>query len=222
MGQYYKAYVVDAEGMERKFCPQNAVYMTKMGYKSESDIIDRSWDRDDPNSWYNNFSGLKLMEHSWLKNDFVNGVLETIWDNPCRVAWVGDYADEPRDFHGHYTRDIYEGVWGEEGLKDLPFDEVPQIHKTGFLVNRTKGEYVDLDKYAEVSGFRPKWGNGSVWTIHPLPLLTVIGNGRGGGDYHGTDMGMVGAWAMDEIMFTEERPNELREVDYNLVRFAEN
>lgn len=40
---------------------------------------------------YNN--GLKLMEHSWVGNNFVNAVLGYIKDNPMRVAWVGDYSD---------------------------------------------------------------------------------------------------------------------------------
>lgn len=35
--------------------------------------------------------------------------------------------------------------------------------------------------------------------VHPLPLLTSLGNGKGGGDYHGLNMEWVGAWAMHAI-----------------------
>ena len=35
--------------------------------------------------------------------------------------------------------------------------------------------------------------------FHPLPLLTANGNGRGGGDYLGSDMDLVGSWAGDRI-----------------------
>lgn len=39
------------------------------------------------------------------------------------------------------------------------------------------------------------------WTVHPLPLLTAEGNGRGGGDYHeqNPDIELVGTWARDSI-----------------------
>ncbi len=35
-------------------------------------------------------NGLKLMEHSYIGNDFVNAASTLIWQNPCRVAWIGD------------------------------------------------------------------------------------------------------------------------------------
>ena len=53
----------------------------------------------------------------------------------------------------------------------------------------------------ESSGFDPeKLGYGvDELIVHPLPLLTSIGNGKGGGDYSGTCMGWVGAWALHPI-----------------------
>lgn len=36
----------------------------------------------------------KLMEHSWVQNNFVNAVYVLLWNNPCRVAWLGDYAQD--------------------------------------------------------------------------------------------------------------------------------
>jgi hypothetical protein len=48
------------------------------------------------------------------------------------------------------------------------------------------------------------------WCIHPLPLLTCIGNGYGGGDYMrptpSSDYDMVGAWAWDEISIEDDSP----------------
>ena len=220
MGQYYVAYVRNDEG-EKVFCPQNAVYMTKNGIEDSTKIGNRSWDEKDPNSWYNNFSGLKLMEHSWLENDFVNGVLEAIWDKPARVAWVGDYADDEYDFDEYYTKEVYEAAWGETKKPELPFDEVPTIHRTGFIVNHDKGQYIDLERYAKASASCPSWDKGNTWVTHPLPLLTAIGNGRGGGDYWGTNNGLVGSWAMDSIVFTLERPTAFTEVDYSKFRFVE-
>jgi len=217
MGQYYKAYVRNDEG-EKVFCPQNAIYMTKNGIEDSAKIVNPSWDVMDPNSFHSNFSGLKLTEHSWLENDFVNGVLEAIWDKPCRVAWVGDYADDTDDFYGYYTEDVYKSLWSDEYEPELPFEKVPSIHETGFIVNHDRGQYLDLARYAKVLAFSPTWGEGSTWVIHPLPLLTAIGNGRGGGDYSGVNESMVGMWAMDLLSFTEERPKCTDEV---LIPFIE-
>lgn len=217
MGQYYMAYVQGNE-VKRVFCPQNAIYMTKNCIDRPEDIKEHSYS-EDPNSWGSCFSGMKLMEHSWLYNDFVNGVLESIWDNPCRVAWVGDYADDPYDFDDYYTEEVYKAVWGDD-RQEIPFDEVPSIHKDGFIVNCDKGLYIDLKKYAEASTFRPRWDEFE-WCIHPLPILTCIGNGVEGGDYYGTNMETVGSWCMDLISFTKEFPSAFKEVDYSKVRFIE-
>ena len=78
-----------------------------------------------------------------------------------------------------------------------------------------------MGRYVQAAGFTPNWDEGNTWTIHPLPILTCIGNGRGGGDYYGTNMDMVGAWAMDRITFTEEWPVAYREVEYQKVTFIE-
>ena len=42
--------------------------------------------------------------------------------------------------------------------------------------------------------------------LHPLSLLTAEGNGRGGGDYNGPNMDMVGTWARDVISMENEAP----------------
>ena len=67
------------------------------------------------------------------------------------------------------------------GLK-LPF-ESPLNERVGHYVKPYWMEYDDIDHVV----------------LNPVPLLTAIGNGRGGGDYEGTDMGWVGAWALDPI-----------------------
>ena len=219
MGQYYMAYVSGEVG-EYVFCPQNAIYMTKNGLHSDKDITTHSYDMENPNSWGSNFSGLKLMEHGWLQNDFVNGVVEEIEDFPCRVAWVGDYADDQHDFGDYYTEFVYMRTWGDN-VEESPFDCVPEVHTEGFLVNCDKKLFIDLKKYAETSSYEPSWDKGRKWCIHPLPRLTAIGNGRGGGDYEGSCMDMVGSWAMDLIEFTRENPTDATEVDYASYTFVE-
>jgi hypothetical protein len=64
-----------------------------------------------------------------------------------------------------------------------------------FIVNHTKKLYVDKNL-----------GLTGSYDFHPLPLLTADGNGRGGGDYRGDDLELVGQWARDIISLELEAP----------------
>lgn len=150
-----------------------------------------------------NDSGLKLMEHSYTGNTFVNGVVETIENEPSRVAWVGDYANEDTDFDDLYTKLVYENIWVKGN--DSAFNKTPEVHLDGYLINHSKCKYIDLKTYIE-------YNKEDGWCVHPLPLLTAIGNGRGGGDYRGFNDYQVGAWAMDLIEYTHEKPESYHEV----------
>jgi hypothetical protein len=159
-------------------------------------------------------SGLKLMEHSWMKNDFV-GFIESLLTNGSAfykspIVWAGDYADEePFDTIPKVVIDklIEDGCELEQlkergatlysiatnsAVKLVPttsdFKILP-ITKTKYLVNHDKKQFVNKTNV-------PKDRDG--WRIHPLPLLTCEGNGRGGGDFRG-DSDLVGSWARDII-----------------------
>ena len=56
-------------------------------------------------------NGLKLTEHSYIGNKFVNVVANEIIDNPAQLYWIGDYAEE-RDFESPtmFNR-IYNYAW---------------------------------------------------------------------------------------------------------------
>ena len=45
--------------------------------------------------------------------------------------------------------------------------------------------------------------------IH-FPLLCADGNGRGGGDYEGTNMELIGSWAFDRIGVANELPKNIK------------
>lgn len=155
-------------------------------------------------------SGLKLMEHSYLGNAFVGAVEGLLipggaWHR-TRFAWVGDYADDAMQaFYGgsdeieptaHFKPKDGPGWRGDaEKIDGFPHESYP------FVVNHTKGEYVDV-REAEAA----KSGVCAGWVIHPLPLLTASGNGRGGGDYEGTRMDEVGIWAGDVISMEASAP----------------
>jgi hypothetical protein len=149
--------------------------------------------------------GAKLMEHSYLGGIGV-GTFE--WEltpegrhHMSRVAWCGDYADvEPglgKNLHL---------ICNER--KDLMI--VPTAATLGeypFLVNHTKRQFVDKSKV-------PKGTGG--FQIHPLPLLTCEGNGRGGGDFHG-ESPLVGSWARDVISAEKTAPADFTELAFDLV-----
>jgi hypothetical protein len=128
-------------------------------------------------------SGMKLTEHSYMKNPAVNtfewGLARGAPFYKARVVWAGDYADpEPstqQNLHqmcGEYTM-----------IRPGPKGPGPR-----YILNHTKKLFVDKDKVPTHS-------------YHPLPILTAEGNGRGGGDC--ADSPLVGSWARDEISVGE-------------------
>lgn len=203
MGQYYKAFVRNDE-MEATFNPHCAIYMTRHDLERMPSERVPFGDVNDEDSYFRCFIGMKLTEHSWIESDFVNGVMELIEENPSTVAWVGDYADDSRDFDGRYTEEVYASAWHGD-CHDRPFERIPDTHGDGYIVNHSKGEYIDLAKHIEAN-------EEDGWCVHPLPLMTAIGNGRGGGDYCGRDEDMVGRWAMDVIEYTHENPEGCAEI----------
>lgn len=133
----------------------------------------------------------KLMEHSWYLNDMVNAISEKLYYKPHKIAWVGDYAD---DF------EHYEKAWEYKKAESLEHSHFTLNGR--YLVNHTKKEYLDCWEY--VCRVIRKNPNGSSWIIHPLPLLTAVGNGRGGGDFRGgIGEEFVGTWAWDTIEVVE-------------------
>jgi len=160
-------------------------------------------------SW--DFSNVaKLMEHSYVGNDFVNAVELLLieggrWDGN-RLVWAGDYADEVQEGKGNY----YE-LSGRESNEHNQLKADGLIHACPdnyrYICNLDKNEYVDKNSMTP---------NAGGWQIHPLPLLTADGNGRGGGDYHGTDVRHVGSWKGDRLSIRTEVPTGFQEIKLQL------
>lgn len=141
---------------------------------------------------FGDYVGAKLMEHSWYNNEMVNAICEKLYYKPSQIAWVGDYADE---------NDLYYAAWGK-GNKEptyLTLKSTRFMLNGKYLVNHTRKEIVDCWDYL-CKCIRNQEDN---WVIHPLPLLVALGNGRGGGDYRGSNYNYVGLWAWDEIEIVE-------------------
>lgn len=195
MGQYYKAILLDAD----KKTPR---------YHFES------WG-------YNN--GAKLTEHSFIGNSFMGAVEKMITNNPMPLVWGGDYADveEGTDDNLYFLTE----TMGSEEITLTTLNKKMHISKdklrekladysekkNRYIINHTKREYVDKEKC-------PYWLYGEYkMALHPLSLLTADGNGRGGGDYKGTNMHLIGSWSRDCISVSEVVPNDFTEIIPNFV-----
>mgnify|MGYP001561541123 FL=1 len=157
-------------------------------------------------------NGLKLMEHSYVGNNFVGAVMKLLtkgnkWHKKP-IVWCGDYYNED-NFFGRV----------EEKNKLKPDDIMPDSEqKRAILINHTNKEYVrfysfPLDEIKKKVVDRLE-GNDE-YVISPLPLLTALGNGRGGGDYSGTDMEKIGIWAKDALSVEFEVPDGFKELKVN-------
>ena len=142
-------------------------------------------------------NGLKLMEHSYVGNKFVNVIANEIVDNPAQLYWLGDYS-EPTDFKSESMfKRIYDYAWGRKKNTGTTVEN-PRTEfnwrEDWYFINHTKKEFTLM----------PKEGD---WVITPISLLTAIGNGRGGGDYRNpNDESMVGYWAGDKVSLSRKKP----------------
>lgn len=187
MGQYYKPAIL----ADNKTTVKAWVYSHDVTYKFK---------RNDGTE-VEIGNGLKLMEHSYIGNEFVSAFESLILDKPQRVVWAGDYGDICKK----RKTNVYDRCLDK--TKVLPYTR-PKTHQTRFIINHTKKEFVDKNNVAEIKG----WEGAK---IHPLPLLTCEGNNRGGGDFTGTN-NYVGTWARDIISVSANKPsNEFVEIKPN-------
>ena len=156
---------------------------------------------------HNYGNGLKLTEHSYIGNNFMAAVMNALNEKPRRVWWLGDYA-EIRDFKNKMHRLVEKErkkAWSKKcnirPLGDWDWD------LDTYLINFDKKCFIQLEKY-----------DNDRWQIHPLSLLTAVGNGRGAGDYYG-ELGQedVGTWAGNKLMITNTKPENMIDAteDYN-------
>lgn len=134
-------------------------------------------------------NGLKLMEHSYIGNNFVAAVLSELVDKPMALWWLGDYTEDEdfidgRRLHNH-TRI---SLWNCEGGRVMPTDENQEwVYDGAFVLNHTTKEYIKLHPDSDDL------------IICPVCLLTAVGNGKGCGDYCGEHEYFVGIWAGMEL-----------------------
>lgn len=136
----------------------------------------------------------KLLEHGYYNNPFVLAITSKFWRKKGKLAWVGDYA-EPEDFNWN---EAFENAHSDDAKENLKYNGFRLEGK--LFVNHTKKMIIDLDDYKELLKEQDM-------IISPIPLLTAVGNDKGGGDFHrGTGIGyeLIGTWAWDEIEITDD------------------
>lgn len=160
-----------------------------------AEVAETAWD------WQN---GAKLMEHSYINNEYVQMYVSLLANqfNGYPFVWCGDYADDIRCHIEGKTQSVIDEEYEDELI---PYTFKPKTKVKGvptvnirYVYNYDTKEYVDLET---VEG-----------DIHPLPLLTCSGNGRGGGDYWGQDNKNVGRWAYNHIGAGNEIPEGFTEL----------
>ena len=184
-------------------------------------------------------NGVKLMEHSWVGNNFV-GAVEVLLQpgNPwykTRIVWAGDYGDDglflddPKfkemvrnekdkvDYIDLVTDEDIEKKFAEMSLYSFADDFFNLVKKETIKeLSKTNCNYIV--NYTKKEFVRKKDGpvasisRGFKWVIHPLPLLTSNGNNRGGGDFR-AENDYVGTWAGDIIGMERLKPSkEFKEI----------
>lgn len=142
-----------------------------------------------------NDGNLKLLEHAYFGSDMTEAVMRRLYMRMHRVVWCGDYAKEEECQALGFQR----STLFEDNDKHITVNHYKLPTFCRFIINHSKHEYIDFFKYLTNAG---QYLDGYDWIIHPLPILTALGNGRGSGDYDGDNLPNVdkaGRWAGDFI-----------------------
>ena len=154
--------------------------------------------------------GAKLMENGCIDSSFVKIVFSMIKDHAMNIAWVGDYAEE-EDLNRfgidptkvkEFIRAANQAIHKDNQLleRHFPGEKVSGWFGGYLAVNHTKKEFLNQSNYLKVCPGKRR----ELWQmIDPLVALVAIGNGKGGGDFYGTNGDQVGRWATDAIELKE-------------------
>lgn len=138
-------------------------------------------------STYDFDNGAKLMESSFIDNNYQNAVLRLIEDNPSYLCFTCDYTE-----NSPYSWDEVQEISTDESEQDNKFKG-----DRGFIINHTKKEYISIKTYVKLFA-----EHSTEWAVNPLPILANIEKqSMGGGDYRNDD-DRRGTWANDLISYS--------------------
>jgi hypothetical protein len=165
MGQYYYAIILKANTNDENI-------------KENENIL--LW-----MSPHNYGNGAKLMEHSYIGNDFVE-TMEYL------ISPEGMYHKSPIVWAGDYAYDNLYSLTTDETRYIFGCPKTFNASEYQYIVNHTLKMYVDKKKENN--------------NIHPLPLLVSEGNGNGSGDYGGDNDELCGLWSRHVISVEKNIP----------------
>ena len=177
-----------------------------------------------------NRHGYKLMEHSYVANNYCNDTLRLLsneWKGD-RVIHVGDYAESTDK---STTANIIDKISKEFGINHTiysyseGFNNVESSNNDNirYVYNLDKKEYVDLFKQPIQNFWFDKNDNTiSSCKVNSFALLIGCGNEQGGGDYYYQNKKYVGSWAGDRFVSSTKPLNEYKNFKCNNLVFNEN
>ncbi len=153
---------------------------------------------------------LKLLEHSYLENEYCMDILSLLSDKwkGDRVLHVGDYAEgndntttckviEKIEKDYKLDRTVYN--W-QDGFEDIKPEK--KQNKIRYVYNLDKKEYIDLLKQP-IQWFWLEKNKIHFSKFNSFALLIGCGNEQGGGDYYLANHLQVGSWAGDHFVSSE-------------------
>ena len=129
-------------------------------------------------------NGLKLMEHSYIGNTYVNSIEAKLINNPKKLVWLCDY-------HEKNKRTLL--TW--DTTNEESYKIIKDLTTKRIIVNHSKREFINIDKIKELY----KKAGVTKYLVHPLPILCNSDeHSQGGGDYR-VDDNRRSSWCEDKI-----------------------
>lgn len=157
------------------------------------------------NVYEHELNSSKLLVFAHMGNSTMKTLASVIHNQPCRIAIVGDYADE----FPLYALAYLEGH--EFPTTDEAFNLEELDIENLYLVNHDKRLYINLKHYCIQNKIKTseEYDENYDCVVSPF-ILFAVGNGRGGGDYQRDlpDFNYVGSWAWDSVEITDEKPSD--------------
>ena len=141
----------------------------------------------------------------------VNIVYKHIYEEADTVAWMGEYASmqavsskfpAQKNVLDNFVNaieqvpDIKQIETIVYKISDNDNSWIQEVKEAGYLVNKSKSEYVSLKK----------WLTAPLCGMDPLPYLTAVSL---------IDAPMMGRWAFDNILFSAKKPKVCKEIRYD-------
>lgn len=98
------------------------------------------------------YTPAKLTEHSWIGNEMINSFSNIIYEKPVCIAWIGDYADDLKNYDitnnaldKSKVKILHKIAWNTEKclsllVKDFKTEKM-------LLVNWDKKEFINMQEY---------------------------------------------------------------------------